>query len=201
MPKMPIFPRPCGDLLCRLLNPVLHPAAKPVASAAFTAAQTTFRHPLPAGSAAVRSRPCRKLRRRCLRRRSSSAASAPALLPGSVQALPGRPVTAESPLAPKAAAAMGMLFPWIGLPAGIIFLMLDDPRKTHLGWLLIGWSLAGTVISVVAASSPRPAVGAAARTAAPPRRSGAVRSRPADRRRRGRATVFACCWRPYAARF
>ncbi len=44
---------------------------------------------------------------------------------------------------------MGMLFPLIGLPAGIIFLMLDDPRKTHLGWLLIGWSLAGTVLSVV----------------------------------------------------
>ena len=44
---------------------------------------------------------------------------------------------------------MGMLFPLIGLPAGMIFLMLDDPRKTHLGWLMIGWSLAGTVLSVV----------------------------------------------------
>lgn len=55
----------------------------------------------------------------------------------------------ESPLAPKAAAAMGMLFPLIGLPAGIIFLMLDDPRKTKIGWLLIGWSIAGTVLSVV----------------------------------------------------
>ena len=42
-----------------------------------------------------------------------------------------------------------MLFPYVGLPAGMIFLMLDDPRKTQLGWLLIGWSIAGTVISVV----------------------------------------------------
>ena len=42
-----------------------------------------------------------------------------------------------------------MLFPFVGLPAGMIFLMLDDPRKTQLGWLLIGCSLAGTVINVV----------------------------------------------------
>ncbi len=79
----------------------------------------------------------------------------PPVLPGAGAAsLPGisapaRPAPAESSLAPKAAAAMGMLFPLIGLPAGMIFLMLDDPRKTHLGWLLIGWSLAGTVLSVV----------------------------------------------------
>lgn len=42
-----------------------------------------------------------------------------------------------------------MMFPYVGLPAGMIFLMLDDPRKTQLGWLLIGWSVAGTVINVV----------------------------------------------------
>jgi hypothetical protein len=60
-----------------------------------------------------------------------------------------RPAFAESALAPKVAAALGMLFPYIGLPAGMIFLMLDDPRKTQLGWLLIGWSVAGTVINVV----------------------------------------------------
>lgn len=42
-----------------------------------------------------------------------------------------------------------MLFPFIGLPAGMIFLMLDDPRKTQIGWLLIGWSIAGSVLSVI----------------------------------------------------
>ncbi len=61
-----------------------------------------------------------------------------------------RPALSESPLASKAAAAMGLLFPWFGLPAGMIFLMLDDPRKTQIGWLLIGWSLAGSVINIVA---------------------------------------------------
>jgi hypothetical protein len=79
--------------------------------------------------------------------------SAPAAAPGTASASPPlaavRPALVESPLAPKVAAAMGMLFPYVGLPAGMIFLMLDDPRKTQLGWLMIGWSLAGTVISVI----------------------------------------------------
>ena len=80
---------------------------------------------------------------------AGASAGIPASLPGLASAVPLRPALTESALAPKAAAAMGMLFPLIGLPAGIIFLMLDDPRKTHLGWLLIGWSLAGTALSVV----------------------------------------------------
>ena len=79
--------------------------------------------------------------------------AAPTAAPGVSSAPPPmaavRPALVESPLAPKVAAAMGMLFPYVGLPAGMIFLMLDDPRKTQLGWLLIGWSLAGTVISVI----------------------------------------------------
>ena len=58
----------------------------------------------------------------------------------------------ESALAPKAAAAMGLLFPYIGIPVGIVFLMLDDPRKTQLGWMMIGWSVAGTVLNTVAFS-------------------------------------------------
>ena len=61
-----------------------------------------------------------------------------------------RSAAAESALAPKAAAALGLLFPWIGLPVGMVFLMLDDPRKTQLGWLLIGWSLAGTALNTLA---------------------------------------------------
>lgn len=72
-----------------------------------------------------------------------------ASLPGLTASAPPRPRLTESPLAPKAAVAMGLLFPLIGLPAGMIFLMLDDPRKTYLGWLMIGWSIGGTVLSVV----------------------------------------------------
>ena len=56
---------------------------------------------------------------------------------------------AETSLAPKAAAALGLMFPYVGLPVGMVFLMLDDPRKAHLGWVTIGWSVAGTAISVI----------------------------------------------------
>lgn len=80
---------------------------------------------------------------------AAGSSAGPASLPGTAPAAPVRPAPSESPLAPKAAAAMGLLFPLIGLPAGMIFLMLDDPRKTYLGWLMIGWSLGGTVLSVV----------------------------------------------------
>jgi len=58
----------------------------------------------------------------------------------------------ESGLAPKAAAALGLMFPVIGLPVGIVFLMLDDPRKTQIGWMTIGWSVLGTVLNSIAFS-------------------------------------------------
>lgn len=80
---------------------------------------------------------------------ASPAAAGPASLPGFAPVSPARGALTESPLAPKAAVAMGLLFPFIGLPAGMIFLMLDDPRKTYLGWLMIGWSIGGTLLSVV----------------------------------------------------
>ena len=76
------------------------------------------------------------------------------LMPSS--ALPGLPTDsrltplAETALAPKAAAALGLTFPYVGLPVGIVFLMLDDPRKTHLGWITIGWSVLGSVLNAVA---------------------------------------------------
>ena len=58
----------------------------------------------------------------------------------------------ESTLAPKAAAALGLIFPWVGLPVGMVFLMLDDPRKTQIGWMTIGWSILGTVLNTIAFS-------------------------------------------------
>ncbi len=78
----------------------------------------------------------------------------PASLPGIAPAqrpFASRPLT-ESALAPKAAAALGMMFPYIGLPVGIVFLMLDDPRKTQIGWMTIGWSVLGTVLNSIAFS-------------------------------------------------
>lgn len=59
----------------------------------------------------------------------------------------------ESALAPKAAAAMGLMFPYLGIPIGIVFLMLDDPRKAQIGWITIGWSVAGTVLNALAFSA------------------------------------------------
>lgn len=55
----------------------------------------------------------------------------------------------DSRLAPKAAAALGLMFPWAGLPIGIAFLMLDDARKAKLGWIAIGWSIGGTILNVL----------------------------------------------------
>jgi hypothetical protein len=49
----------------------------------------------------------------------------------------------------KAAAALGLLFPWFGLPVGIMFLMLDDPRRTAVGWNAIWWSIGGLVINII----------------------------------------------------
>jgi len=78
----------------------------------------------------------------------------PAALPGIAapqRSMVSRPNT-ESALAPKAAAAMGLMFPFIGLPVGMVFLMLDDPRKTQIGWMMIGWSVLGTVLNSIAFS-------------------------------------------------
>lgn len=49
----------------------------------------------------------------------------------------------------KTAAALGLLFPWIGLPVGMVFLMLDDDRKAQIGWITIWWSLAGFAINII----------------------------------------------------
>ena len=83
-----------------------------------------------------------------LPRPTSAPPPPPAPMPAAVRPVPVGELDV-SPLAVKTAAALGMLFPYVGLPAGMIFLMLDDPRKTRLGWILIGWSLAGTLLSVL----------------------------------------------------
>ena len=74
--------------------------------------------------------------------------SVPTSMPFTAAAPPS--FAAESSLAPKAAAALGLMFPYVGLPVGMIFLMLDDPRKTQLGWMLIGWSVLGTILNGIA---------------------------------------------------
>ena len=77
------------------------------------------------------------------------AAAAPLPSSGAFAASP-MPTTSDTALANKAAAALGLLFPYVGIPVGIVFLMLDDPRKTQLGWIVIGWSLVGSVLNAIA---------------------------------------------------
>jgi hypothetical protein len=48
-----------------------------------------------------------------------------------------------------AAAAMGLLFPAIAIPVGIVFLMLDDRRKASVGWANILWGIGGSVLHVI----------------------------------------------------
>lgn len=88
-------------------------------------------------------------------------AAAPASGPGTAApaafAQPRVPMTsapAYTALATKSAAALGLLFPPIALPVGMVFLMLDDPRKTRLGWITIGWSILGTILNVIFLVAP-----------------------------------------------
>jgi hypothetical protein len=55
----------------------------------------------------------------------------------------------DGKLAVKAAVTLGLMFPYVAIPVGMVFLMLDDDRKTRLGWITIGWSLAGTAASIL----------------------------------------------------
>lgn len=70
----------------------------------------------------------------------NNASGAPIVLP---------PMPNHTGLATKAAVMMGLMFPWAGIIVGIVFLMLDDDRKTQLGWQTIIWSAIGTVVSVI----------------------------------------------------
>lgn len=91
---------------------------------------------------------------------SSTASASPAaredpLLPAFSAPLSAKSFTGVNPaLAGKAAAALGLIFPWVGLPVGIVFLMLDDERKVKLGWATIWWSVLGTILSVLTLALP-----------------------------------------------
>lgn len=122
------------------------------------------------------SRPLKAMPDTPVAAQNAASPSLPSSFPGALP--PTRPVRAESPLAPKAAAAMGMLFPYVGLPAGILFLMLDDPRKTQLGWMMIIWSIVGTVLNSIALALTLGPVWAVLRTLTPHPGGGAAPSIP-----------------------
>ena len=77
--------------------------------------------------------------------------------PAAAEAVPlaQRPAYASTPvadpnaLAMRAAAALGLMLPFVGIPVGIVFLMLDDSRKAQIGWVTLGWSIAGTILNTI----------------------------------------------------
>ena len=52
----------------------------------------------------------------------------------------------DSAAAQRAAALLGLTFPWIGLPVGWVFVMLEDPRRQAIGRSCVWWSVIGLVI-------------------------------------------------------
>lgn len=52
-----------------------------------------------------------------------------------------------------ACVALGLLFPFVAVPVGIVFLMLDDKRKGQIGWQAILWGSVGTVVQMIATAA------------------------------------------------
>lgn len=46
---------------------------------------------------------------------------------------------------------MGLFFPMVAVPVGLVFLMLDDRRKAQIGWWNILFGTIGTILNVVIA--------------------------------------------------
>ncbi len=54
-----------------------------------------------------------------------------------------------SPGAIRAAVWLGLLLPYIGLPVGLIFLMLDDERRAEVGRACVLWSCISLVLHLM----------------------------------------------------
>ena len=60
------------------------------------------------------------------------------------------PVDAEAPhIAPWAAVALGLSFPFFAMPIGLIFLMLDSRRRSHIGRIALLWGTIGTILHLI----------------------------------------------------
>lgn len=72
-------------------------------------------------------------------------ASSPVL--GPVFAAPAyRSGTVDPGVAIWSAIVLGILFPFFAVPAGIVFLMLDDRRKAEVGRVTLVWGIIGTIL-------------------------------------------------------
>jgi uncharacterized membrane protein len=48
--------------------------------------------------------------------------------------------------------ALGIVFPMLAIPVGMVFLMLDDKRKAQIGWWNIVFGLVGTLLNGILAA-------------------------------------------------
>src|SRR5689334_20708673 len=55
----------------------------------------------------------------------------------------------DSGVAKRAAFALGIGIPWIGLPVGWIFMMIEDSRKQAIGRVCAVWSMIGLVLHLL----------------------------------------------------
>lgn len=49
----------------------------------------------------------------------------------------------------RAALWLGLLFPYVGLPVGLVFMMLDDDRRYEVGRLCVIWSCVSLVAHIL----------------------------------------------------
>jgi hypothetical protein len=56
------------------------------------------------------------------------------------------PSTGDSGVAKRAALALALTLPWIGLPVGWIFMMIEDHRRQAVGRFCVVWSFVGLVL-------------------------------------------------------
>lgn len=89
---------------------------------------------------------------------ATPSSSPPQAMSAGVAAVSPRPIpistSTESPAALWSSVALGVVFPMISIPVGLVFLMLDDKRKAQIGWWNILFGLVGTLLNgiVVAVS-------------------------------------------------
>lgn len=59
------------------------------------------------------------------------------------------PVTGDSGAAKRAAIALALTIPWIGLPVGWVFMMIEDSRRQAIGRVCVNWSLIALVFHLL----------------------------------------------------
>ena len=57
--------------------------------------------------------------------------------------------TGDSGVATRAAIALALTFPWIGLPVGWVFMMIEDRRKQAIGRVCAVWSMIALVFHLL----------------------------------------------------